>query len=359
MQKNLTGKTVVVGMSGGVDSSVCALLLKKQGATVIGLHMLSENKATANDDKNRVISICDKLGIKCEIVDYKSEMQVVKDYFIETYKKGQTPNPCVICNREVKFKPFVEYVEKLNADFFATGHYAKIEHDDNKHYLKCAVDTKKDQSYFLCQLSQKQLSKALFPLGELTKDEVKKLAEENGLSFEGVKESQDICFLGTEKFKEFMNKNYPEKSGDIVDVNSDKVVGKHSGISKYTLGQRKGLGIGGGHGTTGESWAVTGKDIEKNIVYVCQGDENILYSKALLTADVNWIPEKPEGSFDCFVRYRHAQSLQQAKVELKNDNTALVRFYEKQRAISKGQYAVFYKDGYCLGGGVIAETYSD
>ena len=359
MQNNIKNKTVVVGMSGGVDSSVCALLLKKQGANVIGLHMISENSATAEDDKNRVLSICEKLGIKCEIVNYKSEMQVVKDYFIETYKNGQTPNPCVICNKEVKFKPFVEYAEKLNADFFATGHYAKIEHDGDKHYLKCAVDTKKDQSYFLCQLSQKQLSKALFPLGELTKDEVKKLAEENGLSFEGVKESQDICFLGSEKFKEFMNKNYPEKPGDIVDQYSGKVVGKHDGISKYTLGQRKGLGIGGGHGKTGESWAVTDKDIEKNVVYVCQGDEDALYSSTLLATNVNWIPEKPEDAFECVARFRHGQTLQFVEVKTNNNSSAIVRFKEKQRAISKGQYIVFYRNGYCLGGGVISETYND
>lgn len=359
MQNNLKGKTIVVGMSGGVDSSVCALLLKQQGAKVIGLHMLGENSATAEDDKNRVLSICEKLGIKCEVVNYKSEMQVVKDYFIETYKRGQTPNPCVICNREVKFKPFVEFAEKLGADFFATGHYAKIEHDGDKHYLRCAVDSKKDQSYFLCQLSQKQLKKALFPLGELTKEEVKKLAEENGFSFESVKESQDICFLGTEKFKEFMNKNHPEKAGDIVDYYSGKIVGKHTGISKYTLGQRKGLGIGGGHGTTGESWAVTGKDIKKNIVYVCQGDENALYSNVMLVEGINWIPEKPENEFNCLARYRHGQILQQVEVKLNNNSTAYVRFKEKQRAISKGQYAVFYKDGSCLGGGVIAETYSD
>ena len=359
MQNNLKGKTVVVGMSGGVDSSVCALLLKEQGAKVIGLHMISENTATAEDDKNRVVEICKKLGISCEVVNYKSEMQVVKDYFIETYKKGQTPNPCVICNREVKFKPFVEYTEKLGADYFATGHYARIEHNENGHFLKSAVDEKKDQSYFLCQLSQNQLSKALFPLGELTKDEVKKLAEENGFSFEGVKESQDICFLGTEKFKEFMNKNYPEKPGDIVDVNSGKVVGKHSGISKYTLGQRKGLGIGGGHGLTGESWAVVKKDMQKNIVYVCQGDGSALFASDVLLIDFNWIPQQNDAKTDCFARFRHGQKLQPASIKV-NGSEVVVSFKEKQKAISPGQYIVLYDsdtNGYCLGGGVIKETY--
>lgn len=359
MQNNLKGKTVVVGMSGGVDSSVCALLLKQQGAEVIGLHMLSENLKTADDDKERVLDICKKLGIRCEVVNYKSEMQVVKDYFIETYKSGQTPNPCIICNREVKFKPFVEYVEKLGADYFATGHYAQIEHTESGHLLKSAVDSKKDQSYFLCQLSQHQLSKALFPLGSLNKDEVKKLASENGFSFESVKESQDICFLGSEKFKEFMNKNYPEKQGNIVDINSGKVVGKHNGISKYTLGQRKGLGIGGGHGLTGESWAVVKKDTKQNIVYVCQGSDESLFTSALLSKGFNWIPEQKTEKFDCFARFRHGQKLQAVSVEAK-ENEVIVKFKEKQRAVSPGQYIVLYDsdtNGYCLGGGVIKETF--
>ena len=359
MQNELNGKNVVVGMSGGVDSSVCALLLKQQGANVIGLHMLSENVATAEDDKNRVLSICEKLGIKCEIVNYKSEMQVVKDYFIETYKNGHTPNPCIICNSAVKFKPFIEYAEKMNADYFATGHYAQIEHTQNGHFLKSAVDTKKDQSYFLCKLSQKQLSKALFPLGYLTKEEVKKLAEENGFSFEGVKESQDICFLGTEKFKEFMNKNYPEKLGDIVDVNSGKVVGKHNGISKYTLGQRKGLGIGGGYGVSGESWSVVKKDIKQNIVYVCQGNDDLLYTNIVIAKDFNWISTNLKNEFECFARFRHGQKLQQVSVEIKA-NEVVIKFKEKQRAISTGQYIVLYDNeifGYCLGGGEIKDTY--
>ena len=357
MQNNLKGKTVVVGMSGGVDSSVCALLLKQQGAKVIGLHMQSENSVTAEEDKNRVVSICEKLGITYEIVNYKEEMQVVKDYFVETYKNGKTPNPCVICNREVKFKPFIEYAQKLAADYFATGHYAQIEHTANGHFLKSAVDTKKDQAYFLCQLSQAQLEKALFPLGGISKDEVKKIAEENNFSFEGVKESQDICFLGSEKFKEFMNKNYPEKQGDLVDIKSGKVVGKHNGISKYTLGQRKGLGIGGGYGSTGESWAVVKKDILKNKVYVCQGNDNVLYTDTITVTNFNWIPNKNKETFDCFARFRHGQKLQEVSVSAGGDEV-VIKFKEKQRAISPGQYAVLYNEqGYCLGGGEIKETY--
>ena len=252
-------KRVVVGLSGGVDSSVAALLLKQQNFEVVGLHMRGENQATKSQDEKRVREICQKIGIECQVVDYNEQMQVVKDYFISEYLAGRTPNPCVVCNREVKFKPFVDFAQKLDADYFATGHYAKIEHIDDKHILKMAEDKNKDQSYFLCQLSQNQLKHALFPLGNLTKSEVRKIAEENAFCFKNVKESQDICFLGSQKFKDFMMQNYPEREGIIVDEKNNKTVGKHNGISKYTVGQRKGLGIGGGFGKTGECWFVTKK----------------------------------------------------------------------------------------------------
>ncbi len=358
MQNNIKNKTVVVGMSGGVDSSVCALLLKQQGANVIGLHMLSENLATAEDDKNRVEKICEQLGIKCEIVNYNSEMQVVKDYFIKEYLSGKTPNPCVICNREVKFKPFVEYANIIGADFFATGHYAKIEHINGEHILQTAIDQNKDQTYFLCNLSKKQLSKALFPLGEYTKTEVKQIAIQNKLANEGQKESQDICFLGSEKFKDFMSKNYPEKQGDIIDAISGKIVGKHTGISKYTIGQRKGLGIGGGHGVSGECWFVVKKDIKQNVLYVAQGNDNILFSSGLVSNNFNWQQTLENAEFDCFAKFRYRQAYQKVNVKIDNSKV-IVKFYEKQKSITLGQYVVLYKpknDGYiCLGGGTIDE----
>ena len=351
MNEEFKGKTVVVGMSGGVDSSVACLLLKQAGANVIGLHMKTENAETCEEDKQRVIEICKKLDVKLEIVEYKDEMQVVKDYFIQEYLAGRTPNPCVVCNREVKFKPFIEFAEKFNADYFATGHYAVIEHNESGHILKVAADKNKDQSYFLCKLKQSQLEKALFPLGGLTKTEVREIAEENGLAFEGVRESQDICFLGTQKFKEFMNKNYPEKAGDIVDINSNKVVGKHSGISKYTIGQRKGLGIGGGHGSTGESWSVVKKDVANNKLYVCQG--NSYYADGLYASDFNWIPEKPADNFECYAKFRYRQEPKKVVVTVNGDDKVFVEFKEKQTSIAEGQFVVLYNEDNCLGGGTI------
>ena len=361
MQKNnikfdeLKGKTIVVGMSGGVDSSVACLLLKQAGANVIGLHMKTENAQTSETDKQRVIDVCKKLGVRLEVVEYKDEMQVVKDYFVNEYLAGRTPNPCVVCNREVKFKPFLEFAEKFNADYFATGHYAIVEHISGKHILKVAVDKNKDQSYFLCKLSKKQLEKALFPLGALTKPEVREIAEANGLAFEGVKESQDICFLGTQKFKEFMERNYPEKSGDIVDISSNKVIGKHTGISKYTIGQRKGLGIGGGHGETGESWSVVKKDVKNNTLYVCQG--NSYFADGLYASDFNWIVDKKMEKFECYAKFRYRQEAKKVSVLVLDDNKVFVEFKEKQTSVAPGQFVVLYDEGVCIGGGVIDEIY--
>lgn len=358
MQKNNdiklnNGKTVVVGMSGGVDSSVACLLLKMQGYNVVGLHMKGENPETREADAKRVKELCERIGIKFEVVDYANEMQVVKNYFVQEYLSGRTPNPCVVCNREVKFKPFIEFVNKLNADYFATGHYASISHENGKHILKVAVDDNKDQTYFLCKLSQSQLEKALFPLGNLTKPEVRKLAEENGLVSANTKDSYDICFLGSQKFKDFMAKNYPEKQGDIIDTNTGKVVGKHSGISKYTLGQRKGLGIGGGHGESGDCWFVVRKDIKENKLFVAQGSDDLLYSDALVSNDVNWIPGIPETKeFECTAKFRYRQQPQEVNVKI-NDGKTLVTFKQKQRAITPGQYVVFYLGDKCLGGGTI------
>lgn len=354
-------KTVVVGMSGGVDSSVVALLLKKQGFNVVGIHMKGENLETREADEKRVRELCKHIGIECEVVDYQSQMQTVKDYFVSEYLCGRTPNPCVVCNKEVKFKPFVEFAKKLNADFFATGHYAKIEHFENGDVvLKTAKDENKDQTYFLCGLSKSQLQKALFPLGEFSKQEVRKIAEENGLVSADTKDSYDICFLGSEKFKDYMNKNHPEKSGNLVDVLTGKVVGKHDGISKYTIGQRKGLGIGGGHGTTGECWFVVKKDIKSNTVFVAQGNDDVLYSDALISNNFNWILQPESKKLECFAKFRYRQGYQKVNVEILENGKVLVSFAEKQRAITSGQYVVLYsqnsQSGYnCLGGGTIDE----
>lgn len=358
MQKNNVNcaennATVVVGMSGGVDSSVVALLLKQQGFDVVGLHMKSENNTSGQEDEKRVIELCDKIGIKCEIVNYSDQMQLVKDYFVQSYLSGITPNPCVVCNKEVKFKPFIDYANSIGADFFATGHYANITHENGKHILKTAIDKNKDQTYFLCQLSQNQLKKALFPLGNLTKPEVRKIAEENGLVSANTKDSYDVCFLGSEKFKNFMDKNYPEKAGNIVDAESGKVVGQHGGISKYTLGQRKGLGIGGGHGESGECWFVVKKDMKSNTLYVAQGNDDLLYSDALVSNKFNWICDLNKSEIECLAKFRYRQEPQEVMVKIQDNEKVFVEFKQKQRAITPGQFVVLYDNDICLGGGQI------
>ena len=351
-------KTVVVGLSGGVDSSVSAYLLKQQGYKVVGLHMRGENQETRDADELRVRELCDEMGIECVIVDYKDHMQLVKDYFINEYKAGRTPNPCVVCNREVKFKPFLDYMEKLGADYFATGHYAIVEHRKDKHYLKKAVDKTKDQSYFLCQLSNEQISKVLFPLGNLTKIEVRKIAEENNLITKQTKESYDVCFLGSQKFKDYMNENYPEKEGNIVDKKTNEIVGTHTGISKYTIGQRKGLNIGGKNGFDDARWFVVDKDVKTNTLYVSCGESDEMFSSGCIVTDFNWITNKKTGEFDCVVKLRYRQPDQQTKVEVLDEKTLKLTFKEKQRAVTIGQFAVLYDENECcLGGGSIVSTH--
>ena len=347
-------KKVLVGMSGGVDSSVVALLLKQQGYNVVGLHMRGANADQADEDEKTVTELCQKLGIEFYIENYDDEMQFVKDYFIKEYAEGRTPNPCVVCNQFVKFKPFIEFAEKLNADFFATGHYANIEHGRKGHVLKKGNDETKDQSYFLNQLSQEQLKKALFPLGNLTKDEVRKIAEDNNLVSAHKKDSFDVCFVGSQKFKNYINQKYPQKAGDIVNILNGKVIGKHDGAAKFTIGQRKGLGIGGGHGETGEGWFVIKKDIKSNVVYVSQGDGDELLSDALISNNFNWIPCVPkQKEILCKAKFRYRQTDQDVKVKIKDGGEVLIEFERPQRAITTGQFVVLYDNDICLGGGRI------
>lgn len=355
MEKN-NQKTVVVGMSGGVDSSVSALLLKQQGYRVIGLHMKGENPDTREADEKRVRELCEQMGIECVVVDYASHMQIVKDYFINEYLSGRTPNPCVVCNREVKFKPFIEYATKHGCDYFATGHYARIEHKNGKHLLKKAKDAAKDQSYFLCQLSQQQLEKALFPLGELTKEEVREIARKNGLISSDTKDSYDVCFLGSTKFKDFMEKNYPEKQGNIVEELTGEVVGKHTGISKYTIGQRRGLGIGGKKGSSGESWFVSRKDVKNNILYVTQGEGEALLSSGLVSGKVNWLCQEPKEEFKCKAKFRYRQEDQDVLVKPLEDGKMEVVFDKPQRAVTIGQYVVLYDEDCLIGGATIEKS---
>ncbi|MBR5226736.1 MAG: tRNA 2-thiouridine(34) synthase MnmA, partial [Clostridia bacterium] len=282
MNKN---KTVVVGMSGGVDSSVSAYLLKQQGYNVIGLFMINweedSESCTAETDYEDVKRVCSAIGIPYYSVNYAKEYyDRVFQYFLEQYKKGNTPNPDVLCNKEIKFGPFLEQAKKLGADFIATGHYARKIEKDGKFYLAKASDLNKDQSYFLNQLSQTQLEKVLFPLDSITKPEVRKIAEKLDLSTAKKKDSTGICFIGERNFKQFLKNYLPMQKGDIV-TQSGEVVGKHDGLMYYTLGQRRGLGIGGRANGNGERWFVLKKDLEKNLLVVSQGEDDALFSSGL------------------------------------------------------------------------------
>ena len=366
--------TVVVGMSGGVDSSVVALLLKNQGYNVVGLFMNNweENDpngvCTAADDYADVKRVANKIGIPYYSIDFSKEYMdnVFKD-FLEEYASGRTPNPDVLCNREIKFGPFLRFAEALGADKIATGHYCNIAcDDDGNYYLKKAEDQGKDQTYFLNQLSQAQLSKVIFPIGNMQKSEVRKIAEENGLVTARKKDSTGICFIGERNFKNFLKSYLPAKPGDIIDINTGNVVGKHDGLMYYTLGQRKGLGIGGGHGATGDCWFVIKKDLKTNKLYVAQGNDDALYSDALISKKFNWIPKIPvEKEFECTAKFRYRQPDQKVKVKLLDDGSVYVEFAEKQRAVTPGQYVVLYKNDpdskydNCLGGGQIDDVIKD
>ena len=354
-------KTVVVGLSGGVDSSVAAYLLKKQGYNVIGLFMKNweeteDNGAcTAETDFEDVKRVANKLEIPYYSVNFsKQYMDRVFKYFLEEYARGRTPNPDVLCNREIKFKPFLEYALSLGADMIATGHYCGIKHEDGIHYLLKAKDQNKDQTYFLNQLSQKQLEKVLFPLANLNKSEIREIAEKNGLVTAKKKDSTGICFIGERNFRNFLSTYLPANEGDIKTLDG-RVLGKHMGLMYYTIGQRKGLNIGGQKGDEGR-WFVIDKDLKNNILYVAHGSEDRLYYDALILKEVNWIPFEPKDkTFECTAKFRYRQEEQAVSVTIK-ENEVVVIFKEKQRAITEGQYAVFYKDEYCLGGGVIEQA---
>ena len=353
-------QTVIVGMSGGVDSSVTALLLKEQGYNVIGLFMKNweekdENgRCTSTADYDDVRKVCDKIGIPYYSVNFVKEYyERVFEYFLESYKQGRTPNPDVLCNREIKFGPFLKQALILGADYIATGHYAKKETKNGLHYLKKAFDKQKDQSYFLNQLSQSQLENVLFPLSDLTKPQVRQIAKENGLITAGKKDSTGICFIGERNFRQFLSKYLPAQPGEIKTING-KVVGKHQGLMYYTIGQHKGLGIGGQSGEAQAPWFVAKKDLTTNTLYVAQGSMDALYSKGLTTAGFNWIPQKPsQKEFDCWAKFHYRQADQKVHCFVEGDNVKL-KFYEPQKAVTQGQFAVLYDDDEnCLGGGEI------
>ncbi|MBW7453579.1 tRNA 2-thiouridine(34) synthase MnmA [Paenibacillus sepulcri] len=359
---------VVVGMSGGVDSSVTALLLKQQGYDVIGIFMKNWDDTdefghcTAEDDAEDVRRVCDQIGIPYYTVNFEQAYQdKVFAYFLDEYRRGRTPNPDVMCNREIKFGEFLQKALDLGANYLATGHYARLEQLDNgESRLLRGIDGNKDQTYFLHALSQQQLAKAMFPIGHLPKPEVRRIAEEFGLATAKKKDSTGVCFIGERNFKEFLSGYLPAKPGVMVDIESGETKGRHDGLMYYTLGQRQGLGIGGSG--NGEPWFVAAKDLSENILYVVQGDKHAsLYSKSLTATGINWIANvKPEGAVRCTAKFRYRQPDQGVTLTLSSDGlTGEVVFDSPQKAITPGQAVVFYDGDICLGGGTIDQVHQD
>lgn len=359
-------KRVVLGMSGGVDSSVAAILLKEQGYDVIGVFMKNwEEKdengvCMAEEDYKDVIAVAEQLEIPYYSVNFVKEYwDKVFTYFLDEYKRGRTPNPDVMCNKEIKFRAFLDYAMKLGADYVATGHYARIIHeeveDENGKRIKSTmlrgVDDNKDQTYFLCQLSQEQLEKVLFPLGEYTKPQIREIAEKYNLATAKKKDSTGICFIGERDFNKFLSQYLPAKGGNIVNTQG-KVLGHHNGLMYYTIGQRKGIGIGNTKEGTGEPWFVVDKDLEKNELIVTQGDNSVLYSKGLIATDFNFINEV-QFPLECTVKFRYRQKDTKAVINKLDENEYEVIFDEPQKAVTLGQIVVAYDGEVCLGGGVI------
>lgn len=355
MKKNKDTR-VVVGMSGGVDSSVAALLLKEQGYDVIGIFMKNwddtdENGVcTATEDYDDVILVCNQLDIPYYAVNFEKQYwDNVFTYFLDEYKSGRTPNPDVVCNKEIKFKAFLDHALSLGADYLATGHYAQVIESEGHHKLLRGNDDNKDQTYFLNQLSEDVLKKVMFPLGHLPKTDVRKIAKEHNLATATKKDSTGICFIGERNFKEFLSGYLPAQPGEMRTLNNE-VKGEHDGLMYYTIGQRQGLGIGG----AGEPWFVVGKNIKDNVLYVEQGsDHESLYSDGIVATDLNWINPLKEETFTCTAKFRYRQKDSVVSVTLLGDNQAHIQFKERERAITPGQAVVFYDGEVCLGGGTI------
>ncbi len=352
-------KTVVVGMSGGVDSSVTALLLKEQGYHVIGMFMKNweekdpDGVCISSKEYEDVVRVCDQLDIPHYSVNFVEEYwNQVFVHFLEDLKKGYTPNPDILCNREIKFKVFLDKAMQLGADYLATGHYARIVREKGKASLLKGCDPHKDQSYFLYTLTSSVLDKVLFPIGDLEKSKVRAIAHEHQLATAAKKDSTGICFIGKRNFKEFLKGYLSYQPGNFINLKGE-VVGTHEGVAYYTLGQRKGLGIGG----PGEPWFVVAKDIQNNTVTIERGtDHPALYADSLTATDLTWVNAPPQAPYACTARIRYRQEDQECIIEKIENNHVTVRFLQPQRAITPGQSIVFYHNDTCLGGGLIKAT---
>ena len=354
--------SVVLGMSGGVDSSVAALLLKEQGVDVVGVFMKNweetgeDGLCTAAEDYDDVRRVCDAIGIPYYSVNFTEEYRnKVFSHFLEEYALGRTPNPDVLCNCEIKFSAFLRFALSLGASALATGHYARLKKENGIAALLRAADREKDQTYFLAGLTQSQLLPALFPIGALHKKEVRQRAVNAGLPTALKKDSTGICFIGERDFKRFLMQYLPAQPGDMVDL-SGRAVGRHDGLMYYTLGQRRGLGIGGMKEGSGESFFVIGKDLKNNRLIVQQGEQDELFSLGLFASKVNFIAgDPPAKQFSCTAKFRYRQGDQPVNVTV-NGGACTVDFVKPQRAVTPGQWVVFYDGEICLGGGPIDET---
>ncbi|MDR0379351.1 MAG: tRNA 2-thiouridine(34) synthase MnmA [Candidatus Accumulibacter sp.] len=370
------GKTVVVGLSGGVDSAVAALLLKRQGWNVTGLFMKNweddddDEYCSSRQDLIDVMSVADTLGIDVDVVNFAGEYRErVFSIFLEEYRAGRTPNPDVLCNSEIKFSAFLDHALKMGADRIATGHYAGVRQSDvdGRFLLEKAEDGGKDQSYFLHRLDQRQLSKSLFPLAGLYKREVRRIASEVGLHVALKKDSTGICFIGERPFKEFLMRYLPPQKGEIRGLDDDRLLGEHDGLTYHTLGQRQGLRIGGVKGGRGsatgehEAWYVVGKDMARNILYVVQGhDHPALLSEALTADRLSWISGEAPPAHRVYggkTRYRQADA--PCVIERIDADGCRIRFAAPQWAVTPGQSVVVYEGRVCLGGGVIVGSTSE
>ena len=367
---------VLIGLSGGVDSAVAAYLLIKQGYDVTACFMrnwdalangdylgnptINNNQCPQEKDYDDACKVAEKLGIELLRVDYiKEYWDNVFSYLIKEYENGRTPNPDIFCNKYIKFGPFIDFAKEHGFDAIAMGHYAKRIDKDGKAYLCKSFDQNKDQTYFLSQISQEQVSFCLFPLGNIDKTEVRKIAHE--LQLESVmdkKDSTGICFIGERNFRQFLQNYIPAKDGDIVDIENGRVVGHHVGSMYYTIGQRRGLGIGGIHGEEAKGWFIVKKDVKKNIIYVASGDENkYLLSDSCTVTNLNWITDKPKEGQHINAKFRYRQKDNGVTIHFIDDDKILLIFDEPYKAVTPGQAAVLYDGDICLGGGLIEHTY--
>jgi tRNA-specific 2-thiouridylase len=359
---NPKGRKVILGLSGGVDSAVAALLLKQQGADVQALHMSNweddDGYCTAAADLQDARRVCEQLDIPLHHVNFaKQYRDRVFKYFLDEYRAGRTPNPDVLCNREIKFGAFRDYAKRLGGELLATGHYARTDISDGQVQLMKAADKTKDQSYFLHAVSASALAETLFPLGDLLKTDVRRVARDHGLTIHDKKDSTGICFIGERPFREFLATYLPADPGPIRTPDG-KEVGRHQGLMYYTLGQRQGLGVGGRQDSGDAPWYVADKILDDNALIVVQGEHPMLYSTSMETSAASWIGKPPEklsrtGALSCSVKIRYRQPDQACLVRQESSDLLEVSFVAEQRAAAPGQFAVFYDGDRCLGGAVI------